>query len=206
MDGARPATMRCFGDGDELYADYHYTEWGRPVSDEAGVFERLCLEAFQVGLSWLLILRKRAAFRRAFARFDPDAVAAFAAADATRLLADPGIVRNAAKINAAIANARATVSLRAIGRPLPALAWSYAQPPGVAPSAWADVPATTVASTALARELKRHGFRFVGPTTAYATMQAMGLVNDHLAACPVRSEVEAQQEAARTGWMSLGQP
>lgn len=187
--------MRCFGDGDPLYAAYHDQEWGRPVRDERGLFERLSLEAFQSGLSWLTILRKRDAFRAAFAGFDPDAVARFDDGDVARLLADAGIVRNRAKIEATIANARATVALRASGRPLPELVWAHRPPPRPAPASPAEVPALTPESTALARELKRHGFRFVGPTTAYAGMQACGLVNDHLAGCVARAATEAAQHA-----------
>jgi DNA-3-methyladenine glycosylase I len=181
---------RCFGDGDPLYAHYHDEEWGRPVTDERGLYERLSLEAFQSGLSWLTILRKREAFRAAFADFAPDAVARFGEDDVRRLLADAGIVRNRAKIEAAIANARATVDLRAAGTPLDALVWEHRPAPRPAPRTWADVPARAPESVALARALKRAGFRFVGPTTLYALMQACGLVNDHLATCPARPAVE----------------
>ena len=175
---------RCFGDGDPLYERYHDEEWGRPVRDERGLFERMSLEAFQSGLSWLTILRKRENFRAAFARFDPTAVAAFGEQDVARLMADAGIVRNRSKINAAITNARA-----ALGLPdgLDALVWKYAGEPGPAPRTLADVPASTPASKALSAELKRHGFTFTGPVTAYATMQACGIVNDHLAACFCRT-------------------
>jgi DNA-3-methyladenine glycosylase I len=171
--------VRCFGAGDPLYEAYHDEEWGRPVRDERGIYERLCLEAFQSGLSWLTILRKREGFRAAFAGFDPEAVAAFGSRDVARLLADTAIVRNRLKVEAAIANARATVALRSVGPPLHELVWSFA--PGEAsrpaPASLADIPAVTVESTALAKELNRRGFRFVGPTTAYALMQACGLVN-----------------------------
>jgi DNA-3-methyladenine glycosylase I len=173
--------MRCFGDGDPSYERYHDEEWGRPVRDERGLFERISLEAFQSGLSWLTILRKREAFRRAFAGFDPEAVAQFDEADVTRLLADAGIVRNRAKIEATIANAKATLALRAAGTPLPELVWSFAPPPREAPPF--EVPAQTDESKALAKALKAAGFRFVGPTTAYAAMQACGLVDDHVAGC-----------------------
>jgi DNA-3-methyladenine glycosylase I len=191
--------LRCFGADDPLYRAYHDDEWGRPVRDERGLFERISLEAFQSGLSWLTILRKREAFRAAFCGFDPDAVAAFGDRDVARLLADAGIVRNRAKVQATIANARATVALRAAGTSLPELVWAHrpAEPDGrPGPAGWADVPALTPESTALAAELKRHGFRFVGPTTAYAAMQACGLVNDHLAGCVARAATEA---ARRTG-------
>ena len=166
------------------YLDYHDREWGRPVHDEARLFEKLCLEGFQTGLSWLTILRKRAAFRRAFAGFDPAAVAAFGDADVARLLADPGIVRNRRKVEATIANARAVLALE--GTSLDELVWSAAPATHPVPASLADLPATTPESIALARELKRRGFRQVGPTTVYALMQACGVVDDHLAGCFVR--------------------
>jgi DNA-3-methyladenine glycosylase I len=187
---------RCFGDGDPLYERYHDDEWGRPVRDERGLFEKLSLEAFQSGLSWLTILRRRETFRAAFAGFDPERVAAFGAADVERLLADPGIIRNRAKVEATIANARATVALRAAGEPLDELIWAHRPKPRPAPRGFADVPATVAESAALARELKRRGFRFVGPTTLYALMQACGLVNDHLAACPARDAAARAQAGA----------
>jgi len=176
------------------HRDYHDREWGRPVRDDRGLFERLCLEAFQSGLSWITILRKRDAFRRAFAGFDIDAVAAFGDADVERLLTDAGIVRNRGKIEAAIANARVAVRLRDDGESLAGIIWSFA-PTGerAVPRSAADVPATTPESVALAAELRRRGMRFVGPTTAYAMMQAVGMVNDHLAGCRVREEVEAER-------------
>ena len=187
---------RCFGDGDPLYERYHDQEWGFPVLDERGLYERMTLEAFQSGLSWRTILAKRDAFRGAFADFDPDAVAGFGEADVERLLGDAGIVRNRAKIEAALANARATVALRDSGEPLDALIRAHAPAGRDAPQAWADVPATVPETVALARELKRHGFRFVGPTTLYALMQACGLVDDHLADCPARPAVERARRAA----------
>jgi DNA-3-methyladenine glycosylase I len=164
------------------YVAYHDDEWGRPLHGDRELFERLSLEAFQSGLSWLVILRKRAGFRAAFENFDIDAVAAFDERDVERLLADPGIVRNRAKIEAAIAHARAV--REAVPEGLDALLWSFA-PTGRRrrPRTLADVPAVTAESTAMAKELKRRGFRFVGPTTAYATMQATGMVDDHLATC-----------------------
>jgi DNA-3-methyladenine glycosylase I len=173
------------------YVTYHDDEWGRPVRDDRGLYERLCLEAFQSGLSWLTILRKREAFRGAFAGFEIERVAAFGSRDAERLLADAAIVRNRAKIDAAIANARAAIELRDSGASLAKLVWSFA-PSGSrpAPRTFDDVPSATGESKALARELKRRGFRFVGPTTAYALMQACGLVNDHLAGCAVRPAAE----------------
>ena len=188
--------LRCFGGDDPLYRDYHDHEWGRPVRDETKLYERLTLEAFQSGLSWLTILRKREGFRAAFADFDPEAVAGFDEHDRQRLLADAAIVRNRAKIAAAITNARATVAVRDAGG-LVELVWSHAPPPRPAPTSFSDVPPLTDESRALARELKRHGFAFVGPTTAYALMQACGLVNDHLAGCVVRDEVQRAQDASR---------
>jgi DNA-3-methyladenine glycosylase I len=166
------------------YAVYHDTEWGRPVRDDDGLYERLTLEAFQSGLSWITILRKRPAFRAAFAGFDIAKVAGFGEADVERLLADAGIVRNRAKIEAAIANARAATELP---DGIAALLWSFAPAPRAArPASFAEVPAVTEESKALAKTLKRHGFRFVGPTTAYALMQATGMVDDHLASCFVQ--------------------
>ena len=185
--------VRCWQTADALYVRYHDEEWGRPVRDERGIYERLCLEGFQSGLSWLTILRKRPAFREAFAGFDPDRVAAFGEADVQRLLADAGIVRHRGKIEAAIANARATVDLRGSGEPLDELFWSHAPAARDAVSALADLPATTPESVALARRLRASGFRFVGPTTVYAAMQACGVVNDHIADCWVRADVERER-------------
>jgi DNA-3-methyladenine glycosylase I len=176
--------LRCpWGLSAPEYLAYHDQEWGRPVRGDTVIFERLCLEGFQSGLSWLTILRKRENFRAAFAGFDPAAVAAFGEADVARLLADAGIVRNRAKIHAVIGNARA-----ALGLPdgLSALVWKYAAEPSPAPRTLADVPSVTPDSKALSAELKRHGFTFTGPVTAYATMQACGIVNDHLADCFAR--------------------
>ena len=171
------------------YLTYHDEEWGRPVHGDAALYERLTLEAFQSGLSWLTILRKRAGFRTAFAGFDPDLVAGFGEADIERLMSDDQIVRNRAKILAAITNARALVTLRDVEgeAALDRLVWSYA-PDGARrpPRTVTDVPATTPESTALAKALKRVGFVFVGPTTVYATMQAVGVVNDHLSGCMAR--------------------
>jgi DNA-3-methyladenine glycosylase I len=187
--------MRCFGDGDPLMEAYHDEEWGMPVLDERGLFERMSLEAFQSGLSWRTILNKRDAFRAAFAGFDPDAVARFGDTDVARLLADAGIVRNRAKIAATLANARATVALRG-GEPLQALIRRHAPAPqDPAPATWAGARSKTPGTIALARELKRAEFRFVGPTTLYALMQACGLVNDHLAGCPARAGVERARRA-----------
>ena len=176
---------RCpWGLSSELYTAYHDDEWGRPVRGDSALFERISLEAFQSGLSWLTILRKREAFRAAFAGFDPAVVAGYGAEDEARLLADSGIVRNRAKISATVGNARAVVALDGS---LTDLLWSFA-PTGkrVAPRTLADVPATTPESTAMAKALRSKGFRFVGPTTAYALMQATGMVDDHLSGCAFR--------------------
>jgi DNA-3-methyladenine glycosylase I len=190
-------SMRCFGDGDPLFERYHDEEWGFPVTDERGLFERLSLEAFQSGLSWRTILARRDAFRVAFAGFQPDVLALYGADDVDRLLADASIIRNRRKIEATLANARATVALRAAGVPLETLVGSHAPAPrDRAPATWGDVPSTTAESTALARELKSRDFSFVGPTTLYALMQACGLVDDHLAGCPARSAVERARLAA----------
>ncbi len=173
------------------YVAYHDDEWGRPVKDDAGLFERLTLEAFQSGLSWLTILRKRENFRAAFAGFDIARVAAFDDADRQRLLADAGIVRNRAKIDAALANARAA---RTLDAGLAKVIWSFAPEPAPAPVTLDDVPAQTPQSKALSAELKRLGFGFVGPTTTYALMQATGLVNDHLRDCWVRDRAAGGTE------------
>jgi DNA-3-methyladenine glycosylase I len=187
---------RCFGDGDPLYERYHDEEWGFPVVDERGLFERLSLEAFQSGLSWRTILAKREAFRAVFADFDPAAVARFGDADVERLLGDEKIVRNRAKIQATIANARATVALHDAGESLDSVIRAHTPARSGPPASWAEVPATTPETVSLARELKRRGFRFVGPTTLYALMQACGLVDDHLAGCPARPAVERARSAA----------
>ena len=164
---------------DPLMREYYDTEWGMPVRDERGLFERLSLEAFQSGLSWATILRKRENFRAAFADFDPDRVAAFDEGDTARLMDDAGIVRNRAKIAATIRNAGATISLREEGG-LPDLIWSFRPERTPTPKTFAEVPTTSAESTALAKELKRRGFAFVGPTTAFALMEAVGIVDTHL--------------------------
>ena len=192
------AVVRCWETNDPLYVAYHDEEWGRPVRAEVGIYERLCLEGFQSGLSWLTILRKREGFRDAFAGFEPDVVARFGERDVERLLADAGIVRHRGKIEAAIANARATVALRESGTPLHELVWSHAPRRHRAPRGQGDWEATTPESVALAKELRRAGFRFVGPTTAYAAMQACGVVNDHLVTCVVRDVVERERSVALT--------
>ena len=163
------------------YVGYHDEEWGTPLHGDRDLFERLSLEAFQSGLSWLIILRKRPAFRAAFGGFDLETVAGFGAGDVERLLADAGIVRNRAKIEATVANARAI--LDAVPEGLDELLWSYAPASHVRPATLAQVRATSPESTAMAKELKRRGLRFVGPTTAYALMQATGMVDDHVATC-----------------------
>ena len=177
--------LRCpWGLSAPEYVAYHDEEWGRQVRGDQAIFERLCLEAFQSGLSWLTILRKRENFRKAFAGFDIEAVAAFTDTDVARLLADAGIVRNRAKVNAAITNARAAL---AVTEGLSDLVWGYAETePRPAPRTLADLPAQTAASKALAKELRNRGFAFTGPVTVYAAMQACGLVNDHLEACFAR--------------------
>jgi len=164
---------------DPLMRDYYDTEWGMPVRDERGLFERLSLEAFQSGLSWATILRKRPAFRDAFDRFDPDVVAAYDESDVTRLMGNPGIVRNLAKIRATITNARATVRLREQGG-LPAFIWSFQPERTPEPRTYDEIPTTSPESLALAKALRREGFTFVGPTTMFALMEAVGIVDTHL--------------------------
>lgn len=183
---------RCWETNDPLYQAYHDEEWGRPVRDERGLYERLCLEGFQSGLSWLTILRKREGFRAAFESFVPERVAEFDEHDVERLLQDASIVRHRGKIEAAIANARATIALRD-DVPLHELFWSFAPEGHRSGDEW---HASTPESTALSKRLKKAGFRFVGPTTVYAAMQACGVVNDHLADCWVRQAVEAERTAA----------
>jgi DNA-3-methyladenine glycosylase I len=182
--GAAPGPdglLRCpWALGTPDYLAYHDEEWGRPVRDDTGMFERLSLEAFQSGLSWLTILRKRENFRAAFCGFDPAAVARFGPDDEARLLADTGIVRNKSKISAVIGNARAALQ---VPGGLAALVWRYGGPAAAAPVSLADVPSWSPGSKACAKELRRLGFSFVGPVTMYATMQACGVVDDHVAAC-----------------------
>ena len=187
---------RCaWGVSTPEYQAYHDLEWGRPVADETGVFEKLCLEGFQSGLSWLTILRKRDGFRKAFASFDPGAVAAFDDTDVARLLADAGIVRHRGKILAAITNAQATVRLRDQHISLAALVWSHQPTTSRPPKRGGDLPPSTPESESLSAQLRREGFRFVGPTTVYAAMQSLGVVNDHLDGCHFRAI--AQSERAR---------
>ena len=177
--------LRCpWGLSAPEYLAYHDEEWGRPLHGDQAIFERLCLEAFQSGLSWLTVLRKRENFRAAFAGFDIESVAGFGDGDVQRLLADAGIIRNRQKITAAITNARAALN---VPGGLSELVWKYGGEPAPAPRTLADVPAQTAASKALSAELRRAGFTFTGPVTAYATMQACGIVDDHLADCFCRA-------------------
>jgi DNA-3-methyladenine glycosylase I len=174
------------------YAAYHDDEWGRPAVDEIRIYEKLCLEGFQSGLSWLTILRKRDAFRRAFAGFEPEAVAAFGPTDVDRLLTDAGIVRHRGKIEATIANAQAVLRLRDDGESLAGLLWSFVprRRGRPVPARLGDVAGSSDESKALSKVLLKRGFRFVGPTTVYAAMQSLGVVNDHVRGCHVRADCE----------------
>jgi DNA-3-methyladenine glycosylase I len=180
-------TARCFGDGDSTYERYHDEEWGRPQRSEQALYEKVCLEGFQAGLAWITVLRKRPALREVFADFDPEVVAHL---DVTPLMKDERLIRSGPKLRACVTNARATLALRESGG-LSALLWSHAEVPSPARTAWSDIPSSTPDSAVVAKQLKRLGFAFVGPTTVYSLFQACGLVNDHLAGCPVRDEVEA---------------
>jgi DNA-3-methyladenine glycosylase I len=196
--------VRCFWCGsDPLYVAYHDREWGRPVRDERRLFEKLCLEGFQSGLSWLTILRKRENFRAAFAGFEAAQLARFGAADVRRLLKDAGIVRHRGKIESTINNAKRLLALKKEGGSLARLAWSYEPSSDARPGKidWATLKkmASTPESTALSRELRRRGFSFVGPTTVYAFMQAMGLVNDHVEGCELREAAERERRQLRGG-------
>lgn len=212
MTGARlisgaDGRARCWWPGaDPGYLDYHDREWGRPVVDDVRLFEKLCLEGFQAGLSWLTILRKRESFRTAFCGFDIAAVAAFGPHDVERLLGDPGIVRHRGKIASAVNNAGRAAELIAEFGSLAAYLWDWALAAGEgSDAAWADeddpdgwsMPSVTPASTALARDLKRRGWSFVGPTTVYAFMQSVGLVNDHVPGCFARAECRVERAALR---------
>jgi len=197
-DGRR----RCpWGAGPPEYRAYHDDEWGRPVADDVRIYEKLCLEGFQSGLSWLTVLRKRDGFRRAFAGFEPAKVAAFGDGDVVRLLTDAAIIRHRGKIEAAIANARATLAVQADRGSLAALLWDFE--PGrrgrAAPVRLEDLAPQTPESVALAKALRRYGFRFVGPTTAYAAMQSLGVVNDHLHGCHARAACEAERRRLEVG-------
>jgi DNA-3-methyladenine glycosylase I len=188
--------LRCPWAGSTAeYRAYHDAEWGRPVVDDVRLYEKLCLEGFQSGLSWLTILRKREGFRRAFAGFEPEKVAAFDDGDVTRLLGDAGIIRHRGKIEAAIANARATLAVQADRGSLAALVWEYEplRRRRPVPVRLGDLAPQTAESVALSKALRRYGFRFVGPTTAYAAMQSLGLVNDHLKGCHVRAACEEER-------------
>ena len=180
-----------------MYERYHDLEWGRPQTSERALYEKVCLEGFQSGLSWITVLRKREALREAFGGFDPDVVAAMdPVRDIEPLLGDARLIRSGPKLRACLTNARATVALRASGG-LAALLWAAAEVPSPVYTSSSEVPATTPASAELAKQLKRAGFSFVGPTTVYSLLQACGLVNDHVLSCPVRDDVEAQRSAAR---------
>ncbi len=187
--------LRCWwgvGGGD-AYLRYHDDEWGRPATDDRHLFEMLILEGFQAGLSWLTILRKREAFRTAFAGFDAERVAAFGEADVDRLLGDAGIVRHRGKIEAAIGNARRSLEVAGEFGSLAAYFWPHALAGGVGPRSIAELPAETLEARALSRELKRRGFSFVGPTIVYSFMQAVGLVDDHAAGCALRARAEEER-------------
>ena len=185
---------RCpWGASTAEYRAYHDDEWGRPVADELRIYEKLCLEGFQAGLSWITILRKRPAFRRAFAEFDPERVAAFGSSEVEALLRDAGIVRHRGKIEAVITNARAVLALHSHGLSLAGLIWSHRPATEKVPAAVGDLEASTGESKALSRELRKNGFAFVGPTTVYSAMQSLGVVNDHLAGCAWREACEADR-------------
>ncbi len=196
----------CNGDG--LYETYHDREWGRPVADDDLLFEKLCLEGFQAGLSWLTILRKRENFRRAFEAFEIEAVARFDARDVDRLLSDPGIVRHRGKIESTINNARRCTELIEEAGSLAAYVWSFAPTTSAerTPLDWTSLAGAgpSVEATRMSKDLKRRGWSFVGPTTVYAFMEAMGLVNDHMTACELRDEVEQAREAFRPPTRATG--
>ena len=183
------AVLRCFGTGDPLYEPYHDTEWGRPKTSTQELYEKICLEGMQAGLAWITVLRKRAAFREVFHGFDPARVVDV---DIEPLLQDPRIIRARAKLQACVTNAHAVLAMEG---GLPELIWSY-RVDRPAPTSWADVPAVTAASVELSKKLKKLGFAFVGPTTVYSLLQATGVVNDHLAGCLVRADVEAARSRA----------
>jgi DNA-3-methyladenine glycosylase I len=185
---------RCpWGVSTPEYQAYHDDEWGRPVADEGRVYEMVCLEGFQAGLSWITVLRKRPAFRRAFASFDPEAVARFGERDVTRLLADTGLVRHRGKIEAAITNARATLQLHEQGLSLAAVVWAHEPRKARRVRTMGDLAPSTPESKELSSELRRYGFAFVGPTTVYSTMQAIGVVNDHLVRCSTHRVAEDER-------------
>ena len=196
MSTAADPRQRCGWAGQEpIYVAYHDHEWGRPVSADTRLFEKLCLEGFQSGLSWLTILKKRENFRAAFAGFDIDTVAGFGEDDVTRLLGDAGIVRHRGKIVSTINNAQRAQELRAEFGSLAAYFWRHEPAALPGPAGLGDIPAHTAVSAALSKDLRKRGWSFVGPTTVYAFMQAMGLVNDHVAGCFCRAEVDAERQA-----------
>jgi DNA-3-methyladenine glycosylase I len=197
LAGEDGRTRCAWGSSTAEYRDYHDLEWGRPVGDENRIYEKLCLEGFQSGLSWITILRKRPAFREAFAGFDPARVAVFGPEDVERLLCDAGIVRHRGKIEAAVKNARAIQGLHAEGVSLAGLVWSHRPVQESAPLVVGDVPPSTDESKALSKELRKRGFAFVGPTTVYSAMQSLGVVNDHFAGCDWR--VVCEEERSRFG-------
>lgn len=189
---------RCgWGTSTPDYIEYHDTEWGRPVIDERTLFEKMCLEGFQSGLSWLTILRKRENFREAFDNFDAQKVADYDEPEILVLLDNAGIIRHRGKIEATINNAQVLVELHAAGDTLAGLIWSFAPETESAPQSMSDIPGSTPESTALAKALKKRGFKFVGPTTAYAAMQAMGVVGDHMQGCFVRDDCEAARASLK---------
>mgnify|MGYP003341854180 CR=1 FL=1 len=187
---------RCAWCGDDaLYTAYHDEEWGRPVRDDRRLFEKICLEGFQSGLAWITVLRKRDAFRDSFANFDPVKVARFDSRKVDRLLANAAIIRHRGKIESTINNAKRLNEMHVSGESLAELVWSHAFRRGAVPDATNSIPASTDASTALSKELKRRGWSFVGPTTIYAFMQSMGVVNDHMKGCHVRAACESERLA-----------
>ena len=192
--GDERTTFRCFGTGDPLSEAYHDQEWGVPIHDEDELFERLVLEGFQCGLSWSLVLRRREGLRDALAGFDPSVLANWGDDEIERLLTDERVIRNRNKIRAAVSNSRALLALHEAGGRLGELIWSARPETHERPQTFAEMAATTPQSDALARSLKRAGFRFVGPTTMYATMQAVGVVNDHLVGCPAGDDIERGRE------------
>lgn len=189
---------RCvWGVHPEIYRAYHDTEWGRPVTDERAIYEKLCLEGFQAGLSWLTILKKREAFRERFCGFDPEVLAVWGEAEVAEALTDVGIVRNRAKVEATVGNARAALELWEVGGSLAELLWAAGGDPArPRVGSIADAVATTPEATSLSKLLKQRGFRFVGPTTVYSTLQALGVVNDHLVGCWVGEDCQAEQDEA----------
>lgn len=196
---------RCaWGASTVEYRAYHDLEWGRPVGDEVRIYEKLCLEGFQAGLSWITVLRKRPAFRRAFAGFDPEKVAGFGPPEVEALLADAGIVRHRGKIEAAITNARAVMALHSRSLSLVGLVWSHRPATEKAPAAPGDLQSSTAESKALSRELRRSGFSFVGPTTVYSAMQSLGVVNDHLTGCEWREQCEEERRRFAVPPLSRG--